>query len=195
MRTVIIDNGHGIETKGKCSPDGKLREYRVTRSIAHGVHERLKNMGYNAVLLVPYDVDMSLAVRANRANNIASKTPDAILISIHCNAAGDGTEWKDARGVEAYTTVGKTNADRLAECYYEAVAELMPEVRLRRDTSDGDSDKECDYYILRKTTCPAILTENFFMDNREDVRLLLSDEGISRIVDVHVRAVEKYFNQ
>lgn len=24
---ILIDNGHGAETPGKCSPDGRLREY------------------------------------------------------------------------------------------------------------------------------------------------------------------------
>ena len=30
--------------------------------------------------------------------------------------------------------------------------------------SDGDRDWEEDFYILRKSRCPAVLTENFFMD-------------------------------
>lgn len=31
---VLIDNGHGADTPGKCSPDGRLREYAYTRDIA-----------------------------------------------------------------------------------------------------------------------------------------------------------------
>ena len=31
---VLIDNGHGSNTPGKCSPDGQLREYAYTREIA-----------------------------------------------------------------------------------------------------------------------------------------------------------------
>ena len=193
MKTVIIDNGHGIETAGKRSPDGQVMEYRVTRFIAHGMREQLRAMGYNAILLVPYDADMSLATRAQRANHISETNKDAILISIHCNAASNDGQWHNATGVEAYTTRGVTKADRLAECFYEAVKEVMPDVKRRADTSDGDSDKESDLYILRKTRCPAVLTENFFMDNIKDAQMLSSDEGLKKIIEVHVRMVEKYF--
>lgn len=193
MKTVIIDNGHGIETQGKRSPDGKVREYAVTRHIAHGVAEELNARGYHAVLLVPYDADVSLSKRAEKVNRICKDHPEAVLLSIHCNAAGSGKEWRDASGIEAYTTVGNTRADILAECFYEALDEVLPDVKQRIDMSDGDRDKERDFYILRKTRCPAVLTENYFMDNKSDVRVLMSGEGLRALVDVHVLAVEKYF--
>lgn len=28
---ILIDNGHGSNTPGKCSPDGRLREYSYVR--------------------------------------------------------------------------------------------------------------------------------------------------------------------
>lgn len=31
---VLIDNGHGANTPGKRSPDGRLREYAYAREIA-----------------------------------------------------------------------------------------------------------------------------------------------------------------
>jgi N-acetylmuramoyl-L-alanine amidase len=33
---------------------------------------------------------------------------------------------------------------------------------LRKDTSDGDKDKEADFYIIKGANCPAVLTENLF---------------------------------
>ena len=36
---ILIDNGHGIQTKGKRSPDGKFLEYAYTREIARRVVE------------------------------------------------------------------------------------------------------------------------------------------------------------
>lgn len=194
MNTVIIDNGHGIETPGKRSPDGKVREYAVTRHIAHGVAELLRERGYRVIILVPYDADMALAKRAEKVNRIYAEHPESVLLSIHCNAAGNGEEWCDATGIEAYTTVGNTKADRLAECFYEALDELLPEARQRIDLSDGDRDKERDYYILKKTKCPAVLTENYFMDNPAEARILLSSEGLRKLVDVHVLAIVKYYN-
>nr|DAT77575.1 MAG TPA: MurNAc-LAA [Caudoviricetes sp.] len=36
---VILDNGHGVNTPGKSSPDGRLREYKYTREIVARIHE------------------------------------------------------------------------------------------------------------------------------------------------------------
>jgi N-acetylmuramoyl-L-alanine amidase len=48
---------------------------------------------------------------------------------------------------------------------------------------------------LAKTKCAAILTENGFMDNKEDVAYLLSPEGKRAVVMSHVEAIVKYANK
>ena len=50
---ILIDNGHGVETPGKRSPDGRLREYAYTREIAARVVTSLQTAGLYASLLVP----------------------------------------------------------------------------------------------------------------------------------------------
>lgn len=42
MIKVLGDNGYGVETPGKRSPDGRLREYKYAREIAASVVDRLK---------------------------------------------------------------------------------------------------------------------------------------------------------
>ena len=42
MIKVLVDNGHGVETPGKRSPDGRLRECKYAREIAASVIARLK---------------------------------------------------------------------------------------------------------------------------------------------------------
>ena len=49
---ILLDAGHGVDTLGKRSPDGRLREYKYAREIAAEVVKRLKTMDYNAQLLV-----------------------------------------------------------------------------------------------------------------------------------------------
>ena len=61
---------------------------------------------------------------------------------------------------------------------------------MRKDMEDGDPDKEANFYILRKTDCPAILAENLFMDNEKDCRLLLSDEFRNRLADSYVSFIK-----
>ena len=60
---IFIDNGHGIDTPGKRSPDGKFREYLYNRIVARRVTAKLQALGYDAELLVPEDNDVSLKER------------------------------------------------------------------------------------------------------------------------------------
>lgn len=187
---VLIDNGHGSNTPGKCSPDGRLREYAYTREIAERLMMELRKNGIDAERIVKEEIDVPLSERCRRANEY--KASEAILVSIHCNAAGNGSDWMSARGWEAWTSVGKTKADKLATCLYEGAKHCLPGMKMRKDMADGDPDKESQFYILRHTNCPAVLTENLFQDNREDVEFLLSEEGKRAIVSLHVWGIMKY---
>jgi len=108
-------------------------------------------------------------------------------------AAGSGADWMAARGWEAYTSVGQTKADTLAAFLYEAAEEAG--MKVRKDMTDGDPDKEEGFYILKHTVCPAVLTENLFQDNKDDVDFLLSCEGKKTITDIHVNGIVKYIEK
>lgn len=72
---ILIDNGHGLDTPGKHSPDGKFLEATYTREIARRVVADLTDRGYNAQLLVPEPEDIPLSERVRRINT-------------HCNTLG-----------------------------------------------------------------------------------------------------------
>jgi len=191
---ILLDNGHGIDTPGKRSPDGHFREYAYNRYLAFRIREQLLALGLDVQLLVPEREDISLQERCRRVNKICQQlgADQVLLISIHVNAAGNGKEWKDARGWCCFTTAGETTADALATCLYEAAQTQLPGHRIRKDTTDGDPDLEKDFYILRHTLCPAVLTENLFMDNQEDVAFLESRKGALALVKLHVDGILKY---
>ena len=65
---------------------------------------------------------------------------------------------------------------------------------LRKDTTDGDKDKEADFYIIKKSKCPAVLTENFFYDNKDDLEYLTSPRGIHATVRTHIEGILDYLN-
>ncbi len=98
---VIIDNGHGKETKGKRSPiwkDGtQLFEYEFNRDVAQLIYLELFDLGIETTLLVPEECSVPLDKRCERANILAvgaiKKGLKPILISIHANA-GKGTGWE-----------------------------------------------------------------------------------------------------
>ena len=210
---ILIDNGHGINTEknGKFSPlikdsginipnefisGGRFREWKYNRVIAKQIVDSLKSMGYDSRLVVPEDTDISLSERIRRINTICNKVgaKNVLLVSIHSNAKGNGTSWQDAKGWEAYTTKGKTKSDALAEFLYKRADNNLLGKKIREDKSDGDRDKETDFYIIKKAYCPAVLTENFFYDNKDDLKYLTSEEGVHGVVRLHIEGIIDYIN-
>ena len=87
---------------------------------------------------------------------------------------------------------GKTQSDPIANIIGEEYQNTFPERPLRADFRDGDLDKERRFYVLTRTRMPAVLTENFFMDNEDECRnILMTDEGRDRIIDFHVNAIHR----
>lgn len=198
--TILIDNGHGCNTKGKRSPQGgRLLEWQYTRDIADRIlRDVCRNMeNVTAVLVVPEQTDVPLRERARRVNEYIAKHSDELCVfySIHGNAAGDGKEWKSARGWECFTTRGQNNSDLLATLLYEEIEKCLPDCRLRKDLADGDDDKEADFTVIKLANCPAVLSENLFYDNRKDFALMLSDDVKDRIAKAHIAAAVRYWEQ
>lgn len=199
---ILIDNGHGINTSGKRSPysmtgiEPKIPflEYEWNREIANELVYELCFIGFDAELLVTEITDISLKERTQRVNKYCDELgkENVILISIHANAMGNGTKWEKATGWEAYTCLGKTESDNIAKFFYDAAEKYFSDKKIRYDWSDGDCDKEAGFYIIKNTKCPAILTENFFYDNIEDVKFITSKEGKRKIIDMHIDAIVNY---
>lgn len=191
---VILDNGHGINTAGKRSPvwpDGsQVLEYAVNRQLVNITASYLMEYNIPFLILVNEVYDISLRERVRRANIMTRKWPNAFLVSIHCNAADS----PNARGWCAYTSKGETPSDRMASVFYQNARMLFEGHRIRTDYADGDPDFEDQFYILRKTTCPAVLTENFFMTNREDCRLLQDNFYLQKIGLMHARSIVQIHN-
>ena len=194
---ILIDPGHGIDTPGKRSPDGLFREYLWNRQVADLILEGLLSAGVDASLVVMETNDVSLRNRVNRVNTICNRVgaSNVLLVSIHANAAGNGSAWMNAKGWSCYTSKGKTKSDQVAECLYDAFEEEFQDRKIRKDMSDGDRDWEENFYVLQKSKCPAVLLENFFYDNREECAWMLQEETKKRIASAAVKGIIKYIKK
>ena len=198
---IILGTAHLSSTPGKRSPDCKFREYAYSRKVCKAVQEELLSRGVDCV--IDYlDDDMpgltssqELVKRVQIVNEIAKKT-DCLYVSIHVNASAK-SGWDKATGFAIYTSPGETKSDILATDIFDVATELLKPLgkSLRKDMSDGDPDFEENFYVLRKTICPAVLTENFFQNSKEDVAWLESEEGFKTVVAYHVRGILKYLNK
>ena len=196
---ILIDNGHGVDTPGKRSPDGHFREYAFTREIARAVVEHLKYRGYDAELLVPEENDIPLKTRVARVNTFCRRLGknNVCLVSIHVNAAGRGDRWYNVTGWSCYTSKGQTAGDKLADCLARAALVHLTGHEMRFDRSDGDYDQERDFYLLRRTKCAAVITENGYQDSRESLAFLESEDGTGKraIVALHVNGIISYISK
>lgn len=188
---VLIDNGHGVNTPGKCSPDKRLKEWAYTREIADRVVSGLLEKGIDAERIVKEDADIPLSERCRRANNIYRNSgKQAILISIHCNASGSAEEWRKAHGWSVFVSnSASAKSKELAKCLAQAAD--ANNLAIRRP-APGQDYWEQNLAICRDTNCPAVLTENLFQDNKEDVEYLLSPEGKQVIAQIHINGIIKY---
>lgn len=161
---VLIDPGHGGSDPGACA--NGLREADIALNVSRllvtllrqkGVEVRLTRDGDNA-LGPTKGHDLEARCQIERTWG-----PD-LFVSIHCNAAMADT----ARGFEVWTSVGQTRSDRAAEHIVNAFHTAFPYRLLRRDLSDGDQDKESNFYVLRCTDGPAVLVELGFLTHAEE---------------------------
>lgn len=216
--TVILGTAHGKNVAGKRSPDGIFEEWQYSREIVERLREELaKHEDLVDVFVdiptadVPLPQQAELTRRVRYVNQLCAHrhTERCIYVSIHVDAASSG-EWNNAGGWTAYTSPGRTRSDILATYLYEAAekhlagyAAKMEEGKkkglygsnqkpFRKDTSDGDPDKEARFYVLVRTKCAAVLTENLFQDNKADVAFLTSEEGKKAIVAMHKEAILRF---
>lgn len=188
---ILIDNGHGQETPGKRSPDGLLLEYAWARACARKVVDDLKARGVDAHLLVPEEEDVSLKERVKRVNDVCDVDgkSNVLLVSIHNNAAGNG-DWRKARGWSVYVDSIASQASKTLAIFLARAAAKHGQT-VRRPGHDTPYWTQ-NLYILKHTKCPAVLTENLFMDNHEDCEYLLTEEGMQKLVEVHVDGIVNY---
>lgn len=223
---IILGTAHLGTTPGKCSPDKSVREAIYSRERIEAIESKLREYGYKVYVdhrdLQPNNQmkagtpksqqSRELTFRTNFVNSLCRGygANRCIYVSLHLDAAGDDGKWKNAGGWSCFTSPGRTESDRLAECLYDAAEHNLADYArrmkagkksgaygenqkpLRTDLTDGDRDKEASYFVLTKTNCPAVLTENLFQDNKADVAFLLSEEGKHAIERIHIEGIIRF---
>ena len=193
----ILDNGHGgmiggeYQTPGKRSPNwecGVLYEGMFNRWFVNRLMEKMDRYGLKYYHVSPELKDVSLNERVLRANRIYHSNPKSYLLSIHANAGG-------GHGIEGFTSVGKTKSDPIGEKFLNQIQfDFQGSQIIRHDLSDGDLDKEVQYFVLKNTICPAFLLECGFMDHPEDYLKLWDQHYLNKLVSSVFKSIEELQN-
>ena len=176
----VLDAGHGGMVNGHyATAPRKMCKFNDGLTIYEGVINRhvtdklcnfLDSMAIEYVVISAEHDDLSLQLRVQKADNEYTKDDRCIFVGIHSNAGGGS-------GFEIFTSVGQTKSDKIAQIFCDVYKKLFPDYPFRNEKKDGDDDKEAEFYVLRKTDCPAVLVENLFFDNRKEAEYLLSEKG------------------
>lgn len=191
-----LDNGHGKKQAGKRSPKYKegdetvqFFEYEFNRDIVERIIKKLDKKGVKYYDVVPdyLEVGSFLKERVARANKKRSDLP-RIYVSVHSNAGptAPGSQWTSpsVKGAETWFAHNSTKGKKVAAVFQKHIlAKTGFKDRKLRST------KERSLYVLVKTVMPAILTENGFFNNKEEVKELMKDSVRQKIADAHVAAI------
>ncbi|MEN6463149.1 MAG: N-acetylmuramoyl-L-alanine amidase [Syntrophomonas sp.] len=179
---VCIDPGHGGYDPGAVGPTG-LKEKDVAMQIALQVGQLLQAAGIQVAytrtsdsVSWPANVNQDLAVRSQIANN----TGASLFCSIHLNSGSAA-----AHGTETYCYQTGGNAEKAGTLVQ---AKLVAALGL---TNRGN--KTANYYVLRKTSMSAILTEVCFISNPTEEALARTVAFVTKAAQAIAAGIAEYF--
>lgn len=162
--TVVIDPGHGGFDRGGI-PRQRVAEKAMTLDVAQRLQKRLRRAGYRVVMTRESDVFIPLGERVR----IASRYRDAIFISVHFNSATR----EGANGIETYY-YSTQSAKLAADIHRHVVSSTSTENRGIRRRG---------YFVLRRSSVPAVLVECGFLTNPTESRMALDSSYRQRLAD------------
>ena len=194
----LLDAGHGgfhpetgeYVTRGKRSPNFPFSSKYSGDVLYEGVRNRvvlksltklLDNNDIQYTIISDDWQDISLSDRVLKANNISDNTPNCIYISIHHNAYKK--EWNNANGLETFHYPKSDKGFRVAGVFQDNLVEEM-EWKNR-------GVKSANFYVLKYTSMPSVLTECGFMTNLKEAEILMSKEGSDKIAFAHFEAIKE----
>ena len=189
--TWLLDPGHGglidgvYQTAGKRSPhfaDGSvLYEGVFNRDVVGRIIKLCQDADIDTINLVDTNEDMSLRHRVTKANLFNKENRNSIYVSVHANAFGNGKDFNSAKGVCIFHHYRSKNGKKLAETLRPHLAALTG----MNDRGVRANETWANFYVLRKTHMPAVLSENGFMTNLEDASALMCPNMRQRIAEAH----------
>lgn len=176
---VFINAGHGGRDSGAV---GFVVEKDVNLIMAKAAKEYLEK---NNVDVYMHEDDLNDRSQSSTdvINACESYKPD-IAIDCHANAGG-------GKGFEIYKGISGLG-DKLAEYIEDEVKKIGQNsrgIKTRKNSNGRDY-----YYFIRQTSCPAVICEAAFVDNKADAEMLDTEAECKRFGEAYARGILRYFN-
>lgn len=180
MKTIFLDPGHGGRDPGAVGYG--LLEKNLNLKVARFCEDYLNAHYSGHRVLSSRDGDRQVLLQ-----DIVKKARDVkadVLVSIHTNAGG-GTGYETF--LQLYPSQEETRLQTILhkEVYSSVYKAKFPDRGMKKSGS---------YYILRNSHCPAILSENLFIDTKKDVEFLNVENNLKTIGEAHAKGIAKFLN-
>ncbi|AWK03703.1 N-acetylmuramoyl-L-alanine amidase [Flavobacterium crocinum] len=174
-KIVVIDAAHGGNDLG-ADYGGGLQEKLIVERIAKLVQIQNKDNNLEIVLLRDGDQSIELAERVS----IINKLKPALVISLHANASKNITK----NGAEAYIAADGKFYNQSKES-----AETLLQKVAAENLSKG-SVSGANFFILKKSNCPAVTLEVGYLSNEKDRKYITSEKGQIEIAKKILESLE-----
>ncbi len=173
---VMIDAGHGGVDVG-ATRNGN-HEKDITLPMSFQLGRVLQQMGYAVAYTRTEDVEIDLEPRVKMAENANA----SVFVSIHVNALDASSS--EVNGVETYHAPGSSLGNSLATLVHQQII-----------AGTGANDRgvrSARFYVVTKTSMPAILVETGFITNPSESSKLLNPNYQGRMVEAIARGVDQF---
>jgi N-acetylmuramoyl-L-alanine amidase len=175
--TIALDAGHGGEMKGAVGATGAL-EKNATISMVRHLESILRLKGANIVLTRRENEGPSMADRIDKITRSGAQ----LLVSIHCNSAGEASDPLDICGVSTYyRPVG-----------FKPLADIVYTKMLALGLQQFGVVGSFNFTLNSLTQMPNVLVETAFLSNPEDEMLLLDDGFRKKVAEQIASGLEEY---
>ena len=187
-RIIAIDPGHGGSDPGAIGPTG-VTEKSVALRVSLELRKLLEKEGAKVYMTRTKDTEVSPKGRnatdieeLQARCDVANRCKADIFVSIHMDSFTNG----EARGTTGYYyTEGSAKSRSLADKIRAGIIEQIHTV------SRGTQPRNL--YVVKHTDMPATLVEVAFISNREEEKLMNSDEGVKKAAQGIADGIADYF--
>jgi N-acetylmuramoyl-L-alanine amidase len=173
---VMIDAGHGGPDVG-ATRNGN-HEKNITLAMSLQLGRILQQMGYAVAYTRTEDVDLDLEPRVKMAENANA----SVFVSIHVNSLDASSS--GVNGVETYHAPGSSLGNSLANLVHQQII-----------AGTGANDRgvrSARFYVVTKTSMPAVLVETGFITNPSESNKLLSPAYQGIMAEAIARGVDQF---
>jgi N-acetylmuramoyl-L-alanine amidase len=173
---ILVDAGHGGRDPGAVANGVQEKDLVLPISLTLG--QTLQSMGYTVYYTRTNDVEIDLEPRVGLAERVNAD----VFVSIHANSLASLNS--AVNGVETYYARGSSSGRELASYVHSQII-----------SSTGANDRNvraAGFYVIAKTSMPAILVETGFVTNPTEAANLSSPNYQKQLAEAIARGLDQF---